>query len=275
MSANVGRVAVVTGAGSGIGRALALALAARGARVALADLDADAVAETGRRCRQLGARVRTDVVDVTDRRAVAEYPAAVLAEYGRVDAVFAVAGVIHVGALLDSDLVDVEHVFDVNVRGVVWTAKAFLPHLVASGDGRLVTVSSAFGLAAMPYYSAYSASKAAVRAFTAALRQELAADGHPVAVTCAVPGGVRTPIMRRGRYAPSEDPAAVAEAFDRRIARTDAGAAAEVILHGAERRRAQVLVGPDARLVSWLARLVGSSYQNLLPRLLRAGLLRR
>jgi len=275
VGAYAGRVAVITGAGSGIGRALALALAARGARLALSDLDADAVGETGQRCRSLGAVARVDVLDVTDRCAVAAYPEPVVAGFGRVDAVFAVAGVIHVGALVDSEVADVEHVLDVNVRGVVRTAAAFLPHLIASGDGRLVTVSSAFGLAGVPYYSAYSASKAAVRGFTAALRQELVADGHPVAVTCVVPGGVRTPIMRHGRYAAGEDPAAVAAVFDRRIARTDAGAAARAILRGAERRRAEVLVGPDAQVVSWLVRLLGSSYQNVLPRLLRGGSPRR
>jgi short-subunit dehydrogenase len=270
-----GRVAVITGAGSGIGKALALALAGRGARLALSDRDVDALAAVEQRCRKLGARVRADVVDVTDRQAVVDHPAAVLAEYGRVDDLFAFAGVIHTGALLDSELVDVERVFDINVIGVVRTAHAFLPHLIASGAGRLVTVSSAFGLIGVSHYSTYSTAKFGVRGFSEALRQELVADGHPVSVTCVVPGGVRTPIMRNGTYAAGEDRAAVAEAFDRRIARTDPGQAAEVILRGVDRRRAQVLVGPDARLVSALVRLLGSSYQNVLPFLLRSRLIRR
>jgi short-subunit dehydrogenase len=262
-----GRVAVVTGAGSGIGRALAVALAGEGAQLALADRDSSAVAESARLCPS-GTPVRTDTVDVTDTRAVLDYSADVVSEFGGADLVFAVAGVIHTGGLLASEMSDLARVVDVNVLGLMHTAKAFLPALVSSGRGHLVTFSSGFGLMAAPHYTAYCASKFAIRGFSEALRQEMARDGQPVAVTCVYPGRIRTSIMRNGSYAAGVSAAAVVAAFDK-AARMDADQAAAVILRGVAGRRAQVLVGSDARAVNALVRLTGSKYQDLRPWLAR------
>jgi NADP-dependent 3-hydroxy acid dehydrogenase YdfG len=262
-----GRVAVVTGAGSGIGRALAVALAGQGAQLALADRDRDAVMGTARLCPE-GTRVRADAVDVTDRQAVLDHAGAVVAEFGGADLVFAVAGVIHTGSLLASEPGDMYRVIEVNLLGMMHTAKAFLPALISSGRGHLVTFSSGFGLMAAPHYSAYSASKFAVRGFSEALRQETAREGKQVAVTCVYPGRIRTPIMRSGSYAAGENAAAVAAAFDR-AARMGPDRAATVILRGVARRRARLLVGADARAVSALVRLTGGGYQDLLPALAR------
>lgn len=262
------QVAVVTGAGSGIGRAVAIALAARGADLALADRDGDGLAATAGRCHKV--RLRTATVDVTDREAVAGFAAAVRDDFGRVDLVFAAAGVIHVGSLLESEFADISAVIETNLFAVIHTARAFLPALIASGCGQLVTFSSGFGLMAAPHYSAYSASKFAVRGFSEALRQEMARDGHPVTVTCVYPGRIRTPIMRNGSYAAGENAEAIIARFDR-SARMDAGQAAGVILRGVAAGRAQVLVGADARVVSLLIRVAGSRYQDLLPLLARRG----
>lgn len=260
------RTAVVTGAAAGIGRALALQLAFRGADVTLWDRDADALATVADRCRGWGVRARTGVVDVSDRAAVAEH-ANTVANTGPVDLLFCVAGTIHTGTLLQSDPEDIEHVMRVNFWGTANTVKAFLPQVIASGRGHIVTVSSAFGLMAAPRYSAYCASKFAVRGFSEALRQELAHSDHPVQVSCAFPGGVRTQIMRTGRFAAGEDAEAVGERFDRHIARTAPSTAATVILRGVQRGKPQILVGADARLISALIRVTGASYQRILPRI--------
>jgi short-subunit dehydrogenase len=118
---------------------------------------------------------------------------------------------------------------------------------------------------AAPHYSAYNASKFAVRGFSEALRQEMALDGHPVSVTCVYPGGIRTPIMGNGTFAEGEDAAAITAMFDTKIARMQADRAAAIILRGVARRRPQLLVGADAHAVSLFVRVAGSTYQGLLP----------
>ena len=83
--------------------------------------------------------------------------------------------------------------------------KEFLPHLIESGDGHLVNISSLFGLISTPGQSTYNASKYAVRGFTEALREEMLIAGHPVGVTCVHPGGIKTGISRNGRKTASQD----------------------------------------------------------------------
>ena len=103
--------------------------------------------------------------------------------------------------------------------GVINGTKEFLPHLIASGDGHLVNISSLFGLISMPGQTAYNATKYAVRGFTEALRQEMLINGHPVGVTCVHPGGIKTGIARNGRKTPSQDGAAIDSLFEDKLAR--------------------------------------------------------
>lgn len=263
-----GRVALITGAGAGIGQALAVRLAAYGARLVLWDRDGEGLARTADRCGRAAA-LRTDVVDVTDRAEVLARAAEVGEQSGPVQLLFCVAGVVHTGRVLSTEFEDIDHVLAVNLGGVVNTVKAFLPQLISSGGGHVVTLSSAFGLIGAPRCGAYSASKFAVRGFTEALHQEMVLDGLPVRVSCVLPGGVRTEIVARGRFAADEDPAEGAEFFRRRLARTSPERAATVILRGVQRGRAQILVGADAYWVSALARLAGAGYQRVLPVLAR------
>jgi short-subunit dehydrogenase len=122
---------------------------------------------------------------------------------------------------------------------------------------------------AVPRYSAYVTSKFAVRGFTETLRQEMAVDGLAVKVSCAYPGGVRTQIVRNGRFAAGEDADAVADRFDRHVARTTPEAAASTILRGVRRGQAQILVGADAHGVAYFIRATGAAYQRILPRIFR------
>lgn len=266
-----GKVSVITGAGSGIGRALAVELSRRGGHLALLDHDSATVTETARQCETAGVRVLAHTVDVTDWDSMQGAANTVHEKLGGVDAVFAVAGIIHRGSVLDSDVSDIRRVMSVNWLGVVHTVKAFLAHVIAT-DGRIVTFSSALGLAATCKHSAYTASKFAVRGFSESLRQEMSLAGHGVSVTCVYPGGVRTPIVRNGLFAANENSQAAVRHFETRVARTTPEQAAMIVLRGVERRRARVLVGSDARLVSAFVRVVGDRYQDLVPaigRLLR------
>lgn len=192
------RVAVVTGAGSGIGRALALGLAERGAHLALSDIERDPVHETARLASEKGVEAITDTLDVTDATAFAAYADKVLERFGRVNQLYNNAGISSGNdpfAEMPADHFD--RVMAVNLGGVATGTRLFLPHLIASGDGHLVTISSLNGLMAQPHMSPYVTSKFAVRGLTEAIRQEMIADGHPVEVTVVHPGGVATQIAAR------------------------------------------------------------------------------
>ena len=176
--------------------------------------------------------------------------------------------VIHTGSLLSSEWADLDMVINVNLFGVLGTAKAVLPDMIASGGGRLVIFSSAFGLMAAPRYSAYCASKSAVSALAQSLRLEMALAGHPVSVSCVYPGAIRTPIVSRGTFAADVNQASVTDGF-RRLARMNADRAAEIILRQTTRREGQVLVGADARMAALAVWAAGSSYPRLMSWVLR------
>jgi NADP-dependent 3-hydroxy acid dehydrogenase YdfG len=267
MRSVAGKCVVITGAGSGIGRALAQHLAARGARLALSDVDLAGLAET---VASLGtAEVRSDPLDVRDRAAMARYATSVAEQFGGVDVLINNAGVALTGSVPDLSYADLEWVLDIDFWGVVNGTKEFLPHLIASGDGHLVNISSLFGLLAVPGQSAYNAAKFAVRGFTESLRQEMLAARLPVRVCCVHPGGIKTAIARNARVAEGEDQAALAEFFDSRLAKTSADRAAEIILAGMLAGKPRILVGPDAKALDLLVRLLGSRYQALLTAAIR------
>jgi NADP-dependent 3-hydroxy acid dehydrogenase YdfG len=261
-----GKVVVITGAGSGIGRALAQNLAGRGARLALSDVDSVGLAETV--ASLAGTQVRSDVLDVRDRAAVAAYAASVGEETG-VDVVINNAGVALTGSVLSLDYADIEWVLDVDFWGVVHGSKEFLPYLIASGDGALVNLTSLFGLLAVPGQSAYNAAKFAVRGYTESLRQEMLVSRLPVRVSCVHPGGIQTAIARNARVAAGEDQVALADYFDRKLARTSAARAAEVIVTGMLAGKPKIVVGTDAKVLDLLVRLLGVRYQSVLAGLTR------
>ncbi len=262
-----GKVVVITGAGSGIGRALAVRSARAGALLAVSDWDADGLAETVGLVERTGATtVRGDVVDVSDRAAVAAWAAAVVEELGRVDLVVNNAGVTATGDFTDLTYDDLDWIVGINFWGVVHGSKEFLPHLIASGDGALVNISSLFGLVSVPGQSAYNATKYAVRGLTEAIRGEMLVAGHPVTVTCVHPGGIRTGISRHGRKAAGLDAARIDALFDTKLAKMSPDRAAEIILDGALTGKPRVLVGLDAHVIHQIARILGARYQDLFAR---------
>ena len=262
------KVVVITGAGSGIGRALALRSARAGALLALSDWDRDGLAETVALAEQAGAtKVRQDVVDVSDRAAVATWAAGVVEELGRVNLVVNNAGVSATGDFSDLTYDDLDWIVGINFWGVVHGSKEFLPHLVASGDGALVNISSLFGLVSMPSQSAYNATKYAVRGLTEAIREEMLVNRHPVTVTCVHPGGIRTGISRHGRKAAGLDAARIDALFDNTLAKMSPDRAAEIILDGALAGKPRVLVGLDAHLIHQFGRIAGARYQDVVARL--------
>jgi NAD(P)-dependent dehydrogenase (short-subunit alcohol dehydrogenase family) len=193
---------------------------------------------------------------------VLRYADEVAAHYGVVHVVINNAGIAFSGDIEELTFEQIERVMDVDFWGVVNGTKAFLPHLIESGDGHLVNISSVFGLLSVPGQGAYNAAKFAVRGFTEALRQEMLVNGHPVRVTCVHPGGVKTAIVRNAGSVAGRDRAAAAEFFDTKLARTSPDRAASAILRAVARNRPRVLVGSDATVLDLLVRISGSGYQR-------------
>ena len=254
------KVAVVTGAGSGIGRALAVELSERGALVSGCDVDETGLKETATRCRS---ELHTAVVDMGERDAVQAYAAEVVSHFGRVHQVFNNAGIAFSAPVLDSEWSDYERVLRVNLNGVIHGTQAFLPHLIASGDGHVVNVSSLNGYLAQPGMSHYCAAKFAVRGFTEALRSEMLLEGHPVRVSVVHPGGVATSIsdnaLALARSAGHEITAAHearSRTYTEKLLKMDPARAARIIVDGVEKGRVRIRVGNDAVMVDRLVRLL-------------------
>lgn len=263
MDGFAGKVAVVTGAGSGIGRALAVELARSGARLAISDVDVEGLGQAEALIRRIGAPVRADRLDVTEREAFLAYADSVNAHFGIVHQIYNIAGIAFLGDVEVSQFKDIEKVMDVDYWGVVNGTKAFLPHLIASGDGHVVNMSSMFGLFGVPGQAAYNSAKFAVRGFTEALRQEMAIAGHPVAVTVVHPGFVKTAIAANAGHAEGLDRDAGVRVFNK-VAITSAERAARIILKAVRKKKARVVVGPDAKAYELLVRLAPAGYQRIL-----------
>ena len=263
----------MTGAGSGIGRQLALELAKRGARLALSDVDELGLGETADRAKALGAEVHTARLDVSDRAAVEAYATTVAGHFGVVHQVYNNAGVAGGSVVLDSDWADYDRVLSINLFGVIHGTKAFLPHLIASGDGHVVNVSSLNGIMGQGGMTAYCTSKFGVRGFTESLRAELLAAGHPVQVSVVHPAGCgptspRRRCSTRGAQGVEVTPADEARrrAYDEKLLRMPPEQAARIVVDAVEAGRPRVLVGNDAKAVDLLVRLLPRLYPVLVAR---------
>ncbi|MBV9088831.1 MAG: SDR family oxidoreductase [Mycobacteriaceae bacterium] len=186
----------LTGAASGIGRATALKLAAEGAQLYLTDRNAAGLATTVGDARALGAEVPEHrAVDIADYDQVAQFAADIHARHGSMDLVMNIAGVSVWGTVDQLTHQQWTSMISVNLLGPIHVIESFIPPMIAAGrGGHLVNVSSAAGLVALPWHSAYSASKFGLRGLSEVLRFDLAR--HRISVSVVVPGAVQTPLVQ-------------------------------------------------------------------------------
>ena len=262
------KVVVVTGAGSGIGRELAIQLAAAGARLALSDINRAAVDETLAEIGSTGsaAEARVYTLDVSSREAVFDHAAEVKRDFGAVHYVINNAGATIFGTVNHTSIEEYEWQLGINMWGVLYGTKAFLPVMLAQGEGCIVNISSVFGLLGFPTQSAYNMSKFAVRGLTEALWSEL--EGTGVRAVCVHPGGIKTNIDKAGRVcaAATAEDRLFADQADRMLQTPPAQCAAEII-HGLRRGKRRILAGKHSRTLFWLARFLPNSYPRLLRKL--------
>lgn len=189
-----GKLVFITGAGSGIGRETALAFAKGGARLAIADLREAGVAETRRMIESAGGKATHYVVDVTDAEAMKALAGRVQEELGIVDVLVNNAGIGAAGNFLETTLATWKKVMDVNVMGVVHGCHAFLPSMVARGQGgHVVNLASLAAYVAAADMPVYCTSKFAVLGFSESLRADMAR--HNIGVTAICPGVIHTNII--------------------------------------------------------------------------------
>lgn len=198
-----GTVALVTGASSGIGEATARALAAEGAAVAIVARRAERLDTLGGEIADAGGTALPIEADVSEREQAERAVARAAEELGRLDVVVNNAGVMLLGPIADSPVEEWERMVEVNLLGLLYTARAALPYLLkaAAGDPRrvadLVNISSVAGRIARKGSGVYNATKFGVGAFSESLRQEV--TGRQVRVSLVEPGAVATELQSHNR----------------------------------------------------------------------------
>ncbi len=253
---------LVTGAASGIGRALALQAAGEGAELVLTDLSADGLAEVVRQVEDRGGAVlHSAALDIADYDAVASFASEVHSRCGSLDIVANVAGVSVWGTV---DRLEHKHwrqMVDVNLMGPIHVIESFVPPMMEAGrGGHLVNVSSAAGLLALPWHSAYSASKFGLRGVSEVLRFDLKRDG--IGVSLVVPGAVRTPLVDSvqivGVDRDRPEVRKITERFVEHAASPEK--VARCIVTGIKKNRFLVYTSFDTRFGYWWARKFAPPY---------------
>lgn len=197
-----GKVAVVTGGASGIGLAMAERFATEGMQVVIADIETGVLDDAAEELRGRGIQVHTAVVDVSDHDEMVAFADDVADEFGGPHLVCNNAGVSFGGFTQSFTDKDWQWVLGVNLWGVIHGVKAFLPKLLAQGEGHFVNTGSVLGLYAAPFSGPYAVSKFGVVALSEVLFHELAMSGTDVGVSVLCPGWVSTNLHSADRNRP-------------------------------------------------------------------------
>ena len=263
-----GKVAVVTGAGHGIGRETAVALAEKGCRLAICDVNEAALEVVRREIEAAGAIVSGHVVDVSDRAQVEGFASDVIEAHGEAHILVNNAGVTVYASFEEHDIEDFEWILSVNLWGVIYGCKYFLPHLKAAGEGHIVNLSSVFGIIAPPLQTSYVASKFAVRGFSESLRAELAEDN--IGVTSVHPGAIKTNIIQNARLV-TDSHAELRDATQRLFDRlgTTPDVVAARIVKAIEYNSPRVLITKEARMADALKRLMPATTDGIVARVFK------
>lgn len=182
---------MVTGAATGLGRELALTLARRGAHVVLWDINKEELDRTVALVRELGAEVEAHLVNLADPKSIAACAKATGSVWGVINN----AGIVEPQEFLESSDAKNELTFKVNTFAAMYTAKQFLPSMVANNSGAFVTVASSASYFGAPKMTTYAASKAAARVFIETLAHEIAPKAPDVHLAVVCPSHIDTKLF--------------------------------------------------------------------------------
>lgn len=186
-----GKAALVTGAGGGLGAATAIVLARAGADVCIVDIKAEGLADTAAQVEALGRKALIRVADLGEPGNCAPLVNDTVAEFGRLDALCNVAGVLKLANTADMPLADWNFVMAVNLTAPFLLSQAAIPHLLKSA-GAIVNVTSLAAHIGEAYAAAYCATKAGLAQLTKAMAMEYLKQ--PIRINAISPGGMGTPI---------------------------------------------------------------------------------
>ncbi|RCX12694.1 3-oxoacyl-[acyl-carrier protein] reductase [Fontibacillus phaseoli] len=194
---NIGDMTVlVTGASRGIGAQIALRFASVGMNVVIHYMNShEAANEVARKCLELGAKVYTVSADLRSKEQILRMKEKLESHGLRPDILVNNAGISHYGVLSDVEEEQWDDVMDVNLKSVFLCSQIFMPYMITQRFGRIINVSSIWGISGGSCEVVYSAAKGGVNAFTKALAKELAPSG--VSVNAVAPGAVKTEMMAR------------------------------------------------------------------------------
>ncbi|NJD59244.1 MAG: short-chain dehydrogenase [Anaerolineales bacterium] len=260
-----GKVALVTGGSSGIGKAVACALAMRGMHVCLLaqrqELLDSALTEVEKYRENKEQLIATISADVSDWDSVQKAMQIIMKQSGTPDILINAAGVAHPGYVQDLDLSIFNWMMQVNYFGTVYATKALLPGMVSRGSGYIVNISSVAGFIGTFGYTAYGASKFAVRGFSDALRQELKLYG--IGVSVVFPGDTQTAQLEyENKVKPPETKAL---AGNTKVMSADD--VARIIITGIEHGQYKILPGAETKLLYLLNNIVGGTLASVMDQI--------
>lgn len=191
MSLFTGKVALITGSGRGMGQSHAVLLAERGADIIVHDINEEWAEETGRLVRAKGRRALVACADITKPAAMAEVVRRGEAEFGKIDILINNAGVAAERFGIEEISEDwYERMFGVHVKGTLFTTQAVVPGMKQRRSGKIVNISSIWGMTGYRFGSTYCGAKAAILGFTKSWAKELAPWN--ICVNSVAPGAVKS-----------------------------------------------------------------------------------
>lgn len=242
-----GKVVVVTGGGAGMGRFLVLELLKRNAKVAMVDINEHYLQET-QTLSGNHLNLSSHILDISNEKAVFEFPQRIIDQHGSVDMIINNAGIIQPFIpIQDLPLERIRKVMDVNYYGTLYMIKAFLPYLLERPEAHIANVGSMGGFIPFPGQTAYCASKAAIKLLSEGLNVELMNTN--VRITLLQPGGVATEITKN-----SEVDAPRMQNSEQMKNMLQPDKAAQIMLDAIEKNKFRIFIGQDSKMLNFIYR---------------------